>query len=328
MRLKKLLFVITYLTISKTLIGQVSSETFKPSGKPILKVFADWHQGFGNDNFVAESGFEATRALIGYKYQFSPFISTKFEIDTDNPSSGKLTEVAYLKTASLNYKRNGLSVSVGVIGMKQFKAQESNWGYRYIFKSAMDYYKFNSSSDLGVHASYKFSDWLSADVTVTNGEGAKKQQDAEGKYRTGAGLSLSPVDGLLFRAYYDLWFAQDETPYNQSTYAFFLGYVKEKFRLGVEYNILYNYDFEKVDDRHLFSAYGTYCINDKFQVFGRYDYLYADYASKTEYMILAGFDYNVVKGVKISPNYRYGDFAFSGVAGEGSYLYVNLEYKF
>ncbi len=308
--------------------AQDKDDEFKPSGKAFAKVFVNWHQGFGDQYFKDESSFELTRGLVGYQYQFSPRFSSKMEIDVDNPKSVNLTEVAYLKSAYLAYKYKGLEVCFGVIGMMQFKEAENNWGFRYVYKSAMDYYKFNSSTDDGLYIRYKFLDWLSADATITNGEGAKSQQDTEGKYRMGYGLSLSPLKGLSFRAYYDLLFAQEETPYDQSIYSFFLGYDGGIFRLGTEYNILYNYDFEQVDDRWIYSAYGSWAFADKFQVFGRYDYLYADYAGDTEYMMMIGFDYELVKGVKISPNYRYGDFAFKGVAGEGSYFYFNLQYKF
>lgn len=330
--MRLLCFILAVAYTAMPLCAQEKENEFKSSGKPVVKVFTDWHQGMGSQDFEKESGFALTRAVLGYQYQFTPNISSKVVVDMDDPGSGTLTEVAYLRNAYIAYDNDQLNVCFGVIGMMQFKEQEKNWGYRYVYKSAMDYYKFNNSTDLGIYARYKFLDWLSADVTITNGEGAKKQQDIEGKYRTGVGLFLTPFDGFLCRTYYDVLYASESTPgityKNQSTLALFLGYKTEKYRVGVEYDLLYNYKFEGTDDRDIISCYASYAFAKKFQAFGRYDYLHAEVEGKTEYTMMIGVDYQVIKGVRVSPNYRYGDYNFKGVLGEGSYFYLNLEYKF
>ena len=42
-----------------------------------------------------------------------------------------------------------------MIGGKQFNDQEMIWGYRYLYKTLQDEYKFGSSADLGVNAEFK-----------------------------------------------------------------------------------------------------------------------------------------------------------------------------
>lgn len=329
--------MLAMLSIVSSAFSQSSTEEeFKPSGKPVVKVFMDWHHGFGGDDEVdysEDSGFELTRGVLGYEYQFSPNLSSKVIIDMDNPNGGKLTEVAYIRNAYVAYKDDHLEAVFGILGMKQFKTQENNWGYRYIYKSAMDEYKFNNSVDAGLYLKYKLVDWLSADMAITNGEGAKSQQDTQGKYRMGYGLEIEPVDGFLFRTYFDYFYAPDATEDedvvngNQDMIAFFLGYEKENYRLGVEYDILNNYLFELTNDRDILSVYGSINFKKKFQAFLRYDRLTAENAMVSENVALAGFEWAVVKGVKIAPNFRYKNFSDSDLP-DAKYIYLNFEYKF
>ena len=333
--MKKTIFLsLTMLGIFTTSFSQTSSEDFKPSGKAVFKVFTNWHQGFGSDSdvdYTEDSGFELTRGVIGYEHQFSPNLSSKVIVDMDNPKAGKLTEVAYIRNAYLAYKDDRLNAVFGILGMKQFKTQENNWGYRYIYKSAMDEYKFNNSVDAGLYLKYKLVDWLAADMAITNGEGAKSQQDTEGKYRVGYGLEIKPLDGLTFRTYYDYFYAPDDTEdainENQDMISFFLGYEEDNYRLGVEYDILNNYKFELSDDRDIFSVYGSLSFEENFQAFLRYDKLMAENAMLSENVAIAGFEWAVVKGVKIAPNFRYKSFTDTDLP-DAKYFYLNFEYKF
>lgn len=329
--MKKFFVLVAALCLAQLLSAQTEKEAFKPSGKPVIKVFTDWHQGLGDQTFKDESGFELTRAVLGYEHYFSEHISTKVIVDMDDPgANSKMTEVAYLRNAYVAYKDDRLNVVFGVLGMKQFKTQEDNWGYRYLYKSAMDHYKFNNSVDAGLYVKYKVLDWAILDVSVTNGEGAKSQQDIEGKYRMGYGFELEPLKNLTFRTYYDYFYAPEMSVpnENQATLSLFLGYETDKYRLGIEYDNLSNFDFDGNDDREIFSVYGSYVFSKKMQAFARYDYLIADVANETEQVYMAGVEYSPVKGVKVSPNFRYGDYAFSSPTGEGAYVYLNFEYKF
>lgn len=332
--MKKIKVLAVLMCAAVTLFSQEKSEGFKPHGKPVIKIFTNWHQGFGDDDFDAYSGFQLTRGVVGYEHYFTPRISSKVIVDTDDPGEGKLTEVAYMRNAYIAYKGDKLDAYFGIIGLKQFKEQENNWGYRYIYKSAMDEYKFNNSVDAGAYVKYKFTSWLSADFTISNGEGAKKQQDSEGKYRTGYGLTLKPIKNITIRSYYDYHYSPSSTDLitheDQSSIAFFLGYTSDKLRIGAEYNKLWNFKFDGADDRDLYSVYSTVKVIKDLQLFARYDVHEAEYSSKSEHLIIAGIDYAIAKGVKVSPNIRYGDFAFSSSTpnGEGALFFMNFEYKF
>lgn len=333
--MKKFTFLFAVMLAAMTVSAQETEEPFKPHGKPVIKIFTNWHQGSGGEDFADYSGFQLTRGVVGYEHHFSPNISSKVIVDTDDPGNGfKLTETAYMRNAYIAYKDDMWNVYFGIIGLKQFKEQENNWGYRYIYKSAMDEYKFNNSVDVGAYVKYNFTDWVSGDFTISNGEGAKNQQDDEGKYRMGYGLTLKPLKHFKIRTYYDYDFSPESTDVitfeDQSSWSIFLGYEAEKLRIGAEYNMLWNFSHDGDDDRDLYSLYSSYKFTKNLQAFARFDILQADYAGKSEKVFLTGFEYNIVKGVKVSPNYRYGDFAFSSSTpnGKGSHYFLNFEYKF
>lgn len=54
------------------------SLAFKPSGKIIARSFLDFSKGFGDDD---KSGFDITRALLGYNYKFTRTLQAQVVID-------------------------------------------------------------------------------------------------------------------------------------------------------------------------------------------------------------------------------------------------------
>jgi len=102
------------------------------------------------------------------------------------------------------------------------------------------------------------------------------------------------------------------------------------------------YDGRKYSDAALdhdlsgVSIYSTYTINDKFEIFGRYDLLESNKvgtattnwnASNDGSAILAGIQYMPVKGVSSSLNFQSWNYDLASNNNE-SLIYLNLEYKF
>jgi len=92
---------------------------------------------------------------------------------------------------------------MGMIGGKQFNDQEKIWGYRYLYKTLQDEYKFGSSADLGVNAEIKLSDKLTSNVFIVNGEGYKNVQDEDGNQRFGTNLIYKLNKNITTKFYYD-----------------------------------------------------------------------------------------------------------------------------
>lgn len=325
--MKKLTFILVIFSMMH-IHEQVIAQNFEPSGKPLLKLFSNFHSTFSDGESL--SAFELQRAYIGYQYDFSPNWSAKANLDIGNPGVGRHEMSAYIKNAFAKYSKDRLSVEFGLISTKQFKVQEKFWGYRYIEKSFQDGYKFNSSADLGASVSYEFSDAFSADLIIANGEGYKRVE-ADSVLRTGIGVTLTPIKNLTVRGYTD-WMKDD---INQQSYAAFIGYQLDALSVGVEYNLQQNNRMREGHDFSGVSFYSTFQLK-KAKLFARFDHLAsAKVGNATEgwnierdgQLILAGFEFSPVRGVKFAPNYR-GWFPKDATQKNANSIYINCEIKF
>lgn len=323
------LMTLLVLCIGISGIAQTSDE-FKPGGSPFMKIFSNYHTTVSDGE--SASAFELTRMYLGYEYEFSENLSAKANFDIANPGVGGLQMTAFVKNAYLNYTADKLSVNFGMIATTQFKVQEKAWGYRYIEKSFQDAYKFNASADLGVSVAYDFTDFLSADFIIANGEGYKKLQ-ADSVFRYGLGVSITPVNELTGRVYYD-FSTKDAT--TLSSIATYVGYATDKFNLNAEYNKQMNNGFNKGRDLNGTSFYGTCKVSDAVKIFARYDNLFSNtpdgttedwHLSKDGELYLVGLEYNPVKGVKIAPNFSGWSPADNSKSFSSTFI-LNCEFTF
>ena len=135
--MKKQLLFLSILILSVSSFSQSADSDFKPSGKVHFKVFWNYHTDL-SENATKTSAFELKRSYFGYKYAFSKNISANITIDVSSNTGGSAYTVL-LKAAQLDWQvSSAVKLSMGLIGMKQFKEQENFWGYRYIFKSFQD----------------------------------------------------------------------------------------------------------------------------------------------------------------------------------------------
>ena len=331
--MKKLSFILIALLLFgfSAKAQESTNEDFVPSGSPFVKIFSNAHSTFiDGDN---TSAFELQRAYFGYSYSFSENFSTKLTLDVGDPQDGgKLHMTAYLKNAALQYQKGNLKVNFGLIGLYGFKAQEKQWGYRYIYKSFQDKHKFGSSADLGASMVYEISDFLSVDALIVNGEGYKNLQ-SDNTYKGGMGLTLTPTKKMQFRVYYDYM----SKAVAQQTVALFGGYNTDKFKIGAEYNMQMNSSLVEEHDLNGISIYSTVLASKKLNLFVRFDHLSSVNAedvngdawniAKDGQAYIIGLEYAPVKGVKISPNYQGWRPREDGAPLESS-IYLNLEISF
>ncbi|MGQ7869786.1 hypothetical protein [Sunxiuqinia sp. sy24] len=322
--------VLVMVMLGMIALGQAqTADEFKPTGKPVMRIFSNYHSTFSDGE--SASAFELTRVYLGYQHQFSNELSGTVIFDVADPGVGGLKMAAYVKNAYLKYHTGNFTANFGMIATTQFKVQESAWGYRYLYKSLQDEHKYNASADLGVSLAYKFSDFVSADVIMSNGEGYKKVQ-ADSTFRTGFGVTIHPVKKLTGRVYYD-FISKENT---QSSLATFVGYKADDFSLGAEYNQQYNAGFKEDHDLSGTSFYGTWNASSKIKVFARYDKLFSNALagsssdwnrSKDGQLFLAGLEFTPVKGVKLAPNFQGWSPADDSKDFSAS-LFLNCEIKF
>lgn len=296
----------------KVCSAQKAERTFPITGKPVLTVFANYKAGLGNVNNV--SGFNLDRAFIGYEGYFAKGFSAKvvMNVETLSDDSGNTKFNGYLKNAQVDWKGYGFFVSAGLVNLKQFSEQENFWGHRYVFKSFQEEYGIAFCEDIGIVAGYEFSPVISADIALTNGEG-RKFKNMDNHYKYGAGITVKPIDGLIFRLYGDICdipkLLIDERVFQKKQYslATFIGYQNKYLSIGAEYNRAFNYKFNSNTDVNGYSVYTTINIAPKMHIYGRFDYF--DTAGNMKYdneehAIICGFEYSLIKQIRISPNYQ------------------------
>ncbi len=331
--MKKITITVAAVLLSMATFGQESTtqpeKKEAPKGKPIITIFSNFHAGFGDAK--DDIGFELERAYLGYQYEFNSNISAKVVFDMGKSGSvSDLERLVYVKNALLTWKTGNFTLNAGLTGLEQFNLQEKFWGHRYVMKSFQDEYKFGSSADLGVVGMYKFADWISADLTIVNGEGYKKVQ-VDNQLLYGGGITLKPIESLTLRVYGDYKGKQnaDSTETGQENLALFAGYQHKYFSIGAEYNMLFNSKNKTDKNQSGVSAYASVKLPKNFEVFGRWDYLASNNdwnQAKDGQMMLIGLQYAPTKNIKLSPNFRMWLPSDSNAKAQ-PFVYLNLEVK-
>lgn len=298
-------------------------KTEEPKGKAIVQVFGNFHTGFGADN--DNRGFELERSYLGYEYNLGKGLSIKGVMDVGRSNQvDDYHRIAYIKNAMISWKRGNLTLNGGLIPTTQFNYQEKFWGYRYIMKSFQDEYKFGSSADLGLSATYRFADWISADAIIVNGEGYKKIQKNDG-LNYGLGLTLTPVKGLHIRLYGGLNESCEEGKKDIVNMAAFVGYKHERFTIGAEYNQMWNASYSDNADQNGYSIFASAKLSKLTDIYARYDDLNSkdDWnIAKDESAAIIGAQFKLGKYVKIAPNFRM-NMPKADSAKNGYSAYVN-----
>ena len=321
----KRILLITLLFFTCSAMAQTPEAA---KGEFIIKVFSNFHTGFGSAN--DDRGFAMDRSYLGYQYSVGNGLSFKAVMDVGQSSNvNDLQRIAFIKNAQVSWKKERLTLHGGLISTTSFKVQEDFWGYRYMKMVLQDYYKFASSADLGLSAAYKFADWISGDVIIVNGEGYKKLQVNDG-LQYGAGLTLKPIKNLTLRLYGSLNEGSNDTAEDIGIYAFFAGYKHEKFSLGAEWNMMQNAKNVTNADLEGVSVYSTVKLSGMVNAFARYDNIWSknDWnISKDESTYMAGVEIRPCQYIKIAPNFRYHD-AKSPMVKDTYYLYLNCFFGF
>lgn len=333
MKKKFLLPVVSFLAFANAAMAQTSD--FKPSGKPIVKVFGDYF--YNSQNSKSNTGFEIQRAYLGYGYNFTEKFSGKALLDVGNNTGGS-AYTAFLKNALVEYKDNLFTIDAGLIGTDAFSLQESVWGKRYLQKSFQDLNGFSSSADLGASLKVKISPVFSLDASVLNGEGYKSIQ-ADSTLKVTAGLTVQPIKGLTARVYTDyLKNNKNIKPAGKAQTSFnaFLGYVGAKASVGAEYNYQKNSGLTSGKDLTGISVYGTAEVAPKTNVFARFDNLSskddvnasaATLGKNDGNLLIAGLEYTLTKGIRVSPNIQLYNPKKDGAKNLTSF-YLNFEMGF
>ena len=332
MRLIKTILLLVFV-VPLTLFATEKDTTFKIIGKPIVKIFANYHSSLadGDDN-----GFEVKRAYFGYDAKLNSNFNAKVVLDIgsskDLPNNSTIKRYAFFKNAYIGYKKDKLSINFGIISLKQFGFQEKFWGHRYVYKNICDEHGLGYSADLGSSLTYNFSSWFKADITLMNGEGYANLQ-SDNTYKGGLGFTIIPYKNFFIRLYGDY---TDKNSSPQTTIMSFVGYEKAKsFAIGLEFDIRQNKKIRTYYNQYAFSGYGWWNFYKKLQFFGRYDIIHSNTPDgftdpwnilNDGSAIIGGIAYAPIKNIKIALNYQNWQPWDDGKTND-SFIYLSLEAK-
>jgi len=268
MELKKLLLQ-TILVLTFPLI--LTSQESEIKGKPIVEIFTDLHYNFKNDT-LNTTGFGLNRAYFGYDFSLDKNFSTTLIIDIGNPldlaSGSKSRRYAHFREASIRYTSERLTISAGISSTSIFSFQQKFWGKRYIANTYQSINGYGYVADLGLFVNYKFNNIVSADVTLTNGEGYSTLQ-LDNSLKVSAGITLTPVRKMAIRIYSDLMRKED---IYQNTLIGFIGFRSDIFYIGGEGSYKSNLDLTEGHLAWGVSSTAGVNITKKNEIFARFDY--------------------------------------------------------
>ncbi|MCB2221171.1 MAG: porin [Bacteroidetes bacterium] len=321
------------LSFSTILEGQ-EVQNPKKKGEVYGKIYSNFYTELNRgDN---ESAFEIRRAYFGYQHDLSDHFSANIKLDIGSPEDlsefSLIRRYAYFKNAYLKYTHNNFSTYFGIIDLTHFKIQEKYWAHRYIEKSFADAYRFGFSADLGWMAVYEWTNWLSVDFTLSNGEGYTRLQ-GDNTFKTAFGVTILPGYNFITRLYYNV----SEKGNRMNTTSAFIGYnLDHKLIAGIEYHYIINDNYVADQNRNGYSGYVSYYIFDKWQLFSRYDKVSSNIAQPEDIpwnltedgsKIIAGIEFSPIKEVKLAIDYQDWFPYAENIANE-QYIFLNVEVSF
>ena len=277
---------------------------------------------FDYSNTEKASGFNFQRQYFGYGGDVSDQVSFKILFDVGRSDSDtRLT--TYLKKAQVNYKSSFGKFNFGLIGMNTYGVQESNWGYRFIEKSAIDKNGFSATADIGVGFSRSLIDNLNLSLLFVNGEGFKKPQGD--KYHKIAFNATYGEGNLNKNDGYNagLVYTTESTDTDPTTMAsVFGGFAGMGLRLGGEYDMLTKDSFKS----NIISVSANYAVRDKIDIFARYDMIddNDDTNKNVKNYLVTGIVLTCDGGISVAPNMRMTTYENDSLTE----YKVNFQFKF
>ncbi len=340
---------IALLFLGCTLRAQVVEQ---PAGKISGAFFVDYYYNALRDNnfgdlsntaLVGEEGvhgLQIRRIYLTYDYRFNSSLTTRLRLESDEANftstldgdkSNKFT--MFIKDAYLNWSYSeGHNLIVGIQPTPAFEASESNWGNRYIEKTIMDLRKIVPSRDLAlslkgkIDANGLFKYWL---MYGNNSAGSPEEDKHKRYFMHLEVLPLTNFNMTIYGDYQsresidDLFAEGGSLTNNIFTSAIYAGYKsKDKFSAGLEvYFRTVENGYQLADaytDSKGFgvSAFGTYHVNQKINVFGRYDNFepnsHESASGDMRQLLIGGLAFRPNGQLTISPNFLLETYEASG----------------
>ncbi len=322
------------LIISLLIFNSAQAQNAEMTGKPIGEIFTDFHYTPGDT--TKYSGFGINRAHLGYNYTPDGNFSCEIMVNIGTPEDllpGSVPKrYAYFREAAIAYTKNKLTINFGIVNTRIFDLQQGFWGKRYLGPEYQAQYGYGSVADLGVVIDYRFSDIIKADFSLLNGKGYTNIQP-DNSLKAAAGITVKTPEKLTVKLYGDV---MKPSGVWQSTMIAFAGYKNNLLSFGAEASYKTNLDLIQGHDVWGVSATGSVFINEKTEIFARYDYaaslLLSESVLRWDYVtdgtfFMWGIQHIFSNNLKAALNYRRANPYEPGRKTLNS-IYLNAMFKF
>lgn len=312
----------------------LNSQSVVSQGKPVAEIFTDFH--YNPNDTTKTTGFGINRAHLGYNYtpegNFSALIMINIGSPEDLADGAVPKRYGYFREASVTYQKEKLKLYFGMVSTRYADFQQGFWGKRYLGPEFQANYPYGSVADLGIVIDYKLSDLLKVDLSLLNGKGYTNIQ-LDNSLKTAFGLTISTPNKIFVRLYGDIMKPQGVM---QTTLIMFAGTKNSLFSFGAEASYKTKLDLINGHDIWGISATGSIFLNDKSEIFARYDYaasvivpdeaLQWNYKKDNTYFI-GGVQYKLSDNLKIALNFRRLNPYNPGQKTTDA-VYLNAHFKF
>jgi len=306
------------------------------------RIYTGFYYGIKN-NIEPRAAFGLSTGIIGLKHNFNDKIIGTIILDVTRtthaisvsdssniPQNVSYFEgskyTAFLKMAEIKWNINkNFALRFGQLLNTQYLTfQDKFWGYRYIAVTYQEMYRYGMPADFGAQFDYQIKGKLLNSISVVNGEGPFRYQDDNAKFLVSNNLQVYPIDGLTLKLYVDYQPPSDTTPglKPRQVMSWFAGYKQDKYRIGAEYNYIFNATYAPGEDYSGVSLYSTYKFSSKWEVLARFDYIEKGLNINSGKYVIVGFQYKAWEILETSINYRYF------MPGEIHQIYANFGLKF
>jgi hypothetical protein len=303
-------------------------------GKPVGEIFSDFH--YNPNDTTKNTGFGINRAHLGYHYtpegNFSAMIIINIGTPEDLSDGAVPKRYGYFREASVTYQKEKLKLSFGMVSTRYADFQQGFWGKRYLGPEYQAAYPYGSVADLGIVLDYKLSDILKMDLSLLNGKGYTNIQ-LDNSLKTTFGVTISTPNNVYVRLYGDIMRPQGVM---QTTLIMFAGIKNDLFSFGAEGSYKTNLDLINGHDIWGISATGSIFLNERSEIFARYDYaasvivpeeeLQWNYTKDNTYFI-GGIQHKLSDNLKIALNFRRQNPYNPGQKTRDA-IYLNVHFKF
>jgi hypothetical protein len=327
--MKKILFVILLFWNGFISMAQVQPGT----GRPIMQIISDFHLDLNDTSKT--TGFALSRAYIGYDYQADRNISCKIILNIgspeDIPDAATPRRYSFFREASVNYVKDRLHISVGMPTTRHFDILQKFWGKRFICNEFEIRNKYGYIADLGVVMDYIFSDKVSVDFAVTNGEGYSELQ-LDHSLKTAGGITWRPDNHYVLRFYNDI---NRDNGVNQYTASAFAGIDNSMVNFGASFHYKSNWDRIIGHDRWGISSTGSLKLRNNFEIAGRYDYSGSVKLSSVSrpwnylndaHLIVFGLEKNLSENCKLALDIQ-DNIPYQSELPASCFIYINALFK-